>query len=135
MANEDLTTSITQLKLNEGVDVTVVTEAATTNDKDYEFEATHDNFILLIENTATVDDVVVEIAAGDFWQKDNSEYVPLTATVGTQSIGAIGPLESAKYINSDGKIVFNADIDGTTDDVSDLEFMVLFMPGIGVARA
>ena len=132
---ENLTDDITQLKLNEDVEVDVITETDTVGEKDYEFEAEHDLFCLIVENTATTDDVEITIKAGDYWQKGNEEYVPLEFTVGTTSARAVGPLESAKYLNEDGKIEFNADMDGSTDDVDDLEFVILFMPAHGVARA
>lgn len=135
MAAVDLNDDVVQLKLNEEVDFDFYSETATDGEKDYEFEAEHDLFCIIIENTATTDDVDITIKAGDYWQEDNEEYVPLEFTVGTTSSKAVGPLESAKYLNEDGKIEFNADMDGTTDDVDDLDIAVIFMPAFGVSRA
>jgi len=143
MSVEDLTSKITELKLNEGVEVTVHEEDATDDTKEYKFKAEHDQFAILVFNdSANEDDVGIEVHAGDFWQKDNQEYVPLRATIKDKEEGAIGPLESAKYLDEDGYIKFKAvmdpddnfDSDAATDDVDELDIIILSWPAHGVER-
>lgn len=138
MSAINLTDEVVHLKLNEAQDFEIYEETAEDREKEYEFEALHDEFMILINNTATTDDVGITVKAGDYWQSDVEEVAPLVKVIDEGESAVIGPLESAKFLNEDGKIVFEAQMNydegSATDDVDDLEVGIIFMPRYGVER-
>ena len=117
------------LKLSKEVALTWTT--GTDDETDYKFDVPSGEFILMIEAPAT-DDAIITIDAGDYW---HSDLGALTFTVGNGEFGAVGPLETARFLQDDGTITFSVDIDGSTDSEDDVEYAVLVMPALGVDRA
>jgi len=107
--------------------------AGTDTEEEYKFEMLTDEAVLIVEAGGD-DDVVVTVRGGDYYQKDNQEYVPLETTVSAGESTIVGPVESAKFKTENGEVEFEIDIDGTDDDESDVNMAVIQMPLMGVER-
>ena len=94
-----------------------VTDIADTTGTDYEYAPTKDtNFLIYVQTTDSGDDIdSVTVKAGDYFQdtiqdgSGGSQDNDLVITGITLSEGEailIGPLESARFLNSDGKVEF-----------------------------
>ena len=120
-----------ELGLNEFKDFEFT--AGTDTEEEYKFEMLTDEAVLIVK-AGSNDDVDVTVKGGDYHQKGNQEYVPLETTVSAGESTIVGPVESAKYKTENGEVEFEIDIDGSTDDESDVNMAVIQMPLMGVER-